>query len=115
MKVDIEGDEYKILDQILNNSEKINTLIIEFHNIHEDLDKIGSFIDRSSVLKLIHIHANNFAGSNKDGDPNVIELTFMNITRKELNLVKTKKTFPINGLDFKNTHRKKDFLLKFDD
>ena len=115
LKVDIEGDEYKILDQILDNSNKINTLIIEFHDIHKDIDRIEEFINKSKELRLIHIHANNFAGSNKDGDPNVIELTFTNTNKNELSLVKTNKSFPINGLDYKNTHRKQDFLLKFND
>ena len=115
LKVDIEGDEYKILDQILDNSNKINTLIIEFHDIHKNIDKIEEFIIKSKDLKLIHIHANNFAGSNKDGDPNVIELTFININKNGLNLIKTDKSFPVKGLDYKNTHRKQDFLLKFND
>ena len=115
LKVDIEGDEYKVLNQILDNSNKINTLIIEFHDIHKNIDKIEEFIIKSKDLKLIHIHANNFAGSNKDGDPNVIELTFINIKKNGLNLVKTDKSFPIKGLDYKNTHRKQDFLLKFND
>ena len=115
LKVDIEGDEYKILNQILDNSNKINTLIIEFHDIHKNIDKIESFIFKSKNLKLIHIHANNFAGSNKDGDPNVIELTFININKNGLNLVKTDKSFPIKELDCKNTHRKEDFILEFND
>ena len=34
LKIDIEGDEYKILNEIISNSEKITSLIIEFHNIH---------------------------------------------------------------------------------
>ena len=113
LKVDIEGDEYKILNQILDNSKKINTLIIEFHDIHKGINRIGDFINKSKELKLIHIHANNFAGSNKDGDPNVIELTFININKNVLNLVKTDKSFPIKELDYKNTHRKKDFILEF--
>jgi hypothetical protein len=114
LKVDIEGDEYKIFNQILDNSNKINVLIVECHDIHKNIDNIEDFIVKSKELKLIHIHANNFAGSNKDGDPNVIELTFININKNELNLVKTHKSFPIKGLDYKNTHRKEDFLLKFD-
>ena len=98
----------------MDNSNKINVLIVECHDIHKNIDNIEDFIVKSKELKLIHIHANNFAGSNKDGDPNVIELTFININKNELNLVKTHKSFPIKGLDYKNTHRKEDFLLKFD-
>ena len=115
LKIDIEGDEYKILDEIINNSEKINTLIIEFHNIHEHMDLIKKFINSSKVLKLIHIHANNFAGKNKEGDPNVLELTFINIMKIKLELVKTKKEYPLKDLDYKNINRKDDLFLKFDD
>jgi len=115
LKIDIEGDEYKTLDQILDNSDKINTLIIEFHDIHKNINKIGDFIGKSKKLKLIHIHANNYAGLNSDGDPNVIELTFANVKKNYLELIKTNKSFPRIGLDYKNTHRKQDFLLRFND
>ena len=33
LKIDIEGDEYNLLDSVLDNSNRINFLIIEFHNI----------------------------------------------------------------------------------
>ena len=115
LKVDIEGDEYKILNEIIDNSEKINSLIIEFHNIHKNMNLIKIFIENSKSLKLVHIHANNFAGKNDDGDPNVLELTFLNIDKTKLELVKTEKNYPLKNLDYKNTHRKDDFLLKFHD
>ena len=115
LKIDIEGDEYKILNEIIENSEKINSLIIEFHNIHENMDLIRRFIENSKSLKLVHIHANNFAGKNDAGDPNVLELTFVNIKKTKLELIKTEKNYPLKNLDFKNTHRKDDFLLKFND
>ena len=115
LKIDIEGDEYKILNEIINNSEKINSLIIEFHNIHKYMDLIKEFIENSKALKLIHIHANNFAGKNDAGDPNVLELTFINTKNIKLELTKTEKNYPLKNLDYKNTHRKDDFLLKFND
>ena len=115
LKVDIEGDEYKILNQILDNSNKINSLIIEFHDIHKNIDKIEDFINRSKELKLIHIHANNFAGINKSGDPNVVELTFTNINKNELSLVKTIKSFPVKELDYKNIDRIDEIYLRFND
>jgi len=115
LKVDIEGDEYKILNQILDNSNKIDVLIIEFHDIHKNIDKIEGFIDRSKELKLIHIHANNFGGLNEDGDPNVIELTFTNINKNKLSLLKTDKSFPVKQLDYKNINRIEDIYLKFND
>ena len=115
LKIDIEGDEYKILNEIIVNSEKINSLIIEFHNIHEYMHLIKKFIENSKYLKLIHIHANNFAGKNNDRDPNVLELAFINIKKTKLELIKTEKNYPLKNLDYKNTHRKEDFFLRFHD
>ena len=115
LKIDIEGDEYKILEQVLYNSNKINTLIIEFHNIHKNIDKIKNFISKSKILKLIHIHSNNYGGSNKDGDPNVVELTFTSVNNNNIDLIKTNKSFPIKDLDFKNIDRIHDVYLKFND
>ena len=47
LKIDIEGDEYKILEQINKEFFKINLLIIEFHNIHKNLNKIKNFIKKT--------------------------------------------------------------------
>ena len=64
---------------------------------------------------MIHIHGNNFAGTNNNGDPNSLELTFVNHNKLELDLIKTTKTFPINGIDYPNWKRKKDINLKFNE
>ena len=44
LKVDIEGDEYKVFNDILNNSNKINLLIVEFHSVNKNLKRIINFI-----------------------------------------------------------------------
>jgi hypothetical protein len=115
LKIDIEGDEYNILDEIVDNSNKINSLIIEFHNIHENMGLIEKFIMNNLDLKLIHIHGNNFAGKNKEGDPNVLELTFINTKKYKLELIKTKKEYPLKNLDHKNINRMNDLFLNFND
>ena len=79
LKVDIEGDEYKILNDIKKNSKKIIFLIIEFHNIHKNLVKIKKFLDNLD-LKVIHTHANNYGGINKKNIPKVLELSLINST-----------------------------------
>ena len=68
LKIYIEGDEYNILKQILNNSKKINTLLIEFHDIQKNMNLIKEFIEKSSDLKLIHIHGNNHSCVDKNTD-----------------------------------------------
>ena len=55
------------------NSKRIFFLLIEFHNVHTNLIKIRNFITKSD-LKIIHTHANNYGGIDKNGIPNVIEL-----------------------------------------
>ena len=84
LKIDIEGDEYKILNDIKKNSKKIFFLLIEFHNVHKNLIKIRNFI-RKSDLKIIHIHANNYGGIDKNGNPKVIELSMLNSKKIKLN------------------------------
>jgi len=115
LKIDIEGDEYNILKQILNNSKKINTLLIEFHDIQKNMNLIKEFIEQSSDLKLIHIHGNNHSCVDKNTDPNIIELTFTNIKKIKFEQKITEKKYPIEKLDYKNVYRKNDFILKFED
>ena len=114
LKIDIEGDEYKILSSIIENSDKINCLLIEFHLIDKNITLIEKFIIDNNDLKLIHIHGNNYAG-NDSGDPNLIELTFINTKKINIELTKTNKSYPISVLDYKNHPKKKDFILKFED
>ena len=115
LKVDIEGDEYNILKQILKNSKKINALLIEFHDVQENMNLIKEFIKESKDLKLIHIHGNNVSCVDKNIDPNIIELTFTNVNKIKFEQKITKKKYPIENLDYKNIHRKDDFVLKFED
>ena len=112
LKVDIEGDEYKILSNINKEANKINLLIIEFHNIHKNLDKIKKFLKKSN-FKIVHIHGNNFSGTNKNNDPNAIEMTLINSKKYKTSKDKSKLSYPIKGLDFKNLKRRLDIELKF--
>ena len=114
LKVDIEGDEYNILKQILKNSKKINALLIEFHDIQKNMNLIKEFIKESSDLKLIHIHGNNVSCVDKNIDPNIIELTFTNVEKIKFDQKITEKKYPIENLDYKNIRRKDDFVLKFE-
>ena len=76
LKVDIEGSEYSILDDIVQHSLRTAGLVIEFHDCHQKWDRIGAFIDRYP-LPLVHVHANNYAGVDEaTGVPMVLELTF---------------------------------------
>tara|TARA_B100001250_G_C19762918_1_gene773352 strand:- start:538 stop:1320 length:783 start_codon:yes stop_codon:yes gene_type:complete len=113
LKIDIEGDEYELLSDILKKSEKLISLVIEFHNLKSNLDKIENFIKENKNLKLIHIHANNFHQVDSNENPNDIELTFVNFNKINVPLEKSKKYYPINGLDYKNFKRREEIQIKF--
>ena len=75
LKIDIEGSEYRILNQILENEDIISGLVIEFHDVDINLEKILNFVNKTN-LTLVHFHQNNYGGIDKNGDPIIIELTF---------------------------------------
>ena len=116
LKIDIEGDEFKILSEINENIDRINLLIIEFHNLclPQNLKQVENFIV-NTVLKNIHIHANNYAMVDENGIPQVIEMTFINPKRFEITNEITKRNYPIEGLDFKNHKRGPEIKLKFNE
>ncbi len=74
-QIDIEGGEYKILDEIIEVQDYISGLTIEFHDITKHLAEIEKFISEFN-LTLVHTHINNIGGISNDKYPNVIELSF---------------------------------------
>ena len=75
LKIDIEGWEYRIIDELVKCSEVVCGLVIEFHDVDLHRERIGSFI-RSFPLTLVHVHPNNYGGVDDNGDPLVLEMTF---------------------------------------
>ena len=111
LKIDIEGNEYRILDQIIKYQERLSGLVIEFHNCDLMLQKIKQFIE-SLNLDLVHIHVNNFGITTKDCFPTVIELTF---SPKQYNSKREKNEsdFPVKLLDQPNDKKEKDLNISF--
>ena len=113
LKIDIEGSEYEILDDIIFNRDKIQGIVIEFHDVTKNLDKIIHFIKKlNSDLYLVHIHANNYAVKELNGFPEVIELTF---SQKKIHTVNksNNKEYPLKNLDFPNSKRSPDIKIFF--
>ena len=112
LKVDIECDEYKILKEINKNFNKINLVIIEFHDLQKNLKKIKNFI-RKTKFKNIHINANNYGMVDINGIPQVIEMTLINPKKFKIKNTKVRRNYPIEGLDFKNRKRGPDIKISF--
>ena len=113
LKIDIEGDEYKVLSEVDKNFNKINLVIIEFHDLQKNLKKIKNFIKKTK-LKNIHINANNYGMVDVNGIPQVIEMTLINPKKFKIKNSKTKRNYPIKGLDFKNRKRGPDIQIAFE-
>ena len=114
LKIDIEGDEYKVLDDIKKNSKKIVFLIIEFHDVDKNINKIKKFLAKND-LKNIHIHANNYEGTDKNKNPKVIELSLLNSKIIKMQNILSKRKYPIVNLDYKNLKRRDDVMIGFDE
>ena len=111
LSIDIEGEEYDLLDEICGYSDKIIALNIEFHDVNKNLDKIKKFINNCN-LHLIHTHINNF-GPIYDGIPTVLELSFSRKLKKNnVQNYQLANNLPI-VLDQKNNKNGVDYLVTF--
>jgi FkbM family methyltransferase len=75
LKIDIEGSEYRVLQEIIKHQKKIIALVIEFHDVDLNLEKINDFIKKFK-LTLTHIHPNNAGDLNYYKVPLILEMTF---------------------------------------
>lgn len=100
LKIDIEGSEYRLLDELVEYADRISGLAIEFHDVDMRLDEIRNFVE-SFPLVLIHLHCNNNGGVGRNGIPTAIECSF---TSAEVDRTQQVSQLPhaldmINGLD----------------
>ena len=94
--------------------KKINVsfgFIFQYTNWYK---KIKNFIKENKILKLIHIHGNNYANIDNQGMPAALELTFINSKKININNEKNTNFYPIKGIDYPNIKRHKDVKLTFE-
>jgi hypothetical protein len=108
-KIDIEGGEYRILEEILLFQERICFLAIEFHDCDLHSSKIKDFIERFS-LSVCHVHCNNWGEITASGMPQALELCF-NI---QSNTIPHKVNLPTE-LDQPNNPKSPDISIQFRD
>ena len=107
LKIDIEGSEYRILDTLITNKDRICGMVIEFHDCDIHLAKIQNFVEKFD-LNLVHVHANNNAPTRIDDDlPIVLELTFSKNSK-----VRKLDSLP-HRLDMPNNRLADEINLKF--
>ena len=109
-KIDIEGSEYRILDQLIKFSSSMTGLVIEFHDCDLNFDKIKNFIEHFD-LQIVHIHVNNWDYISKDFFPRCIEFTFSPPKFNKKSTDENKKYPTI--LDVPNNQPFKDLPIEF--
>ena len=75
LKIDIEGSEYRILEDILDYKNRLVGLVIEFHDYDLNKEKIKRFVKEIGLV-LVHININEMGGLSIENFPLVLELSF---------------------------------------
>ena len=91
LKVDIEGSEYRMLDDILEIENKFTGMVIEFHDFDVHHKLVKNFIEKTQ-MKLCHVHVNNYCEI-YNGLPTLIEFTF---SKNPIILTDSKPKLPHN-------------------
>jgi hypothetical protein len=114
VKMDIEGSEYSVLDDLLRHSKDIVAIAMEFH----DVDTIpGIFNSAVEKIKrdfyIVHIHGNNLGGVTPFNFPNAPEITFLN--KRFFNSLPPPSSlkYPVPGLDSPNHPKLVEFTFEF--
>jgi len=112
LSIDIEGDEYIVLDDIFKFHRIIHLIVIEFHHINKKKMKFKKIIKKlKKFFDIIHIHGNNYTSFCKDNLPITLEITLRNKKIYRINKKELVKKFPIKQIDYPNNVNQDD--LKF--
>lgn len=114
LNCDIDGGEYEILYDLIQNSHRFTGLAIEFHGVsrYHEFNELTNFIAKFD-LRLIHVHINNYAYIiQQDGTyiPDVIELTFSS-SRKNTEF--SSNVLLPHCLDMPNNPSDEEFRISF--
>ena len=110
LKIDIEGGEYRILDSIIENQDRLVGMVMEFHDCDLHLKIIEKFLSKFSLF-LVNIHANNCGQIDyRTGLPLVLELSFSSQAGESNEFC----SYP-NPLDQPNNPFEDEIILNFSD
>jgi hypothetical protein len=114
VKIDIEGSEYRILDDLLRYGRNIVAIAIEFHDVDILSDRFNSLVDKiKRDFYIVHLHANNMGGMAPFGFPIAPELTFLNKRFFSAPPPPSGSKYPSPGLDQPNNPRLPEFTFEF--
>ena len=115
LKIDIEGDEYPVINDTLQEVNLAAVVVIEFHDISENLSEFVSLIKNLKKNFFIsNSHINNFTNI-EDGLPKTLELTLINLRYwNSEGKMKSADRIP-SVLDSPNNPKSPEYLYDFKD
>lgn len=104
IKIDIEGDEYGLLEQIksalIDRKGQISSMVFELHDTDTRRSEFEQFVSElGKLMPVVHVHGNNCRAYGADGLPTFVEVTF---ARSDLVGESRMLDFPRLGLDYPN-------------
>ena len=114
VKMDIEGGEYRVLDDLLRHSGNIVAMAIEFHDVDIIPQMFNSFVAKiKRDFHIVHIHGNNLGGVAPFNFPIAPEITFLNKRFFNSAPPPSGLSYPVPGLDQPNYPQFPDFVFEF--
>lgn len=114
LKMDIEGDEYKVYKQMADYLPKLDVVLLEVHYITDQWRELINILRlfNSAGLHLFHIHGNNSDALIENTTiPNTLELSFARAPYTEP--VYDNGIYPDEKLDTATDPRYEDYKLDF--
>lgn len=87
LKMDIEGWEWRCLDDIVANESSFSGISVEFHDVDLHLLRLCEFVASLSELQPVYVQVNNCSRILPDGSPVAIEVSFAR--EKDVTPIKT--------------------------
>ena len=114
LKMDIEGSEYLVIDDLLRYSDQIVAMAIEFHDVDRKSDLFSSTVEKiKRDFHIVHIHGNNMGGTAPFNFPIAPEITFLNKRFFKSAPPPSRSKYPIPELDRPNNPRLPEFTFEF--
>ncbi len=114
LKIDIEGAEYRILDQIVAHRRRFCGVVMELHDIDLHEARIEQFLRAmAGDFLLVHFHANNCTTYGPADMSIVVEICLMNRALLSDAEELVEHPLPIAGLDAKNLPNQPDIVVRF--
>ena len=115
VKMDIEGSEYRILGDLVADADRINGMVVEFHDCDLHWERFCESMDfLHEDFAVAHVHGNNYQPLIRGSStPRVLEISFVNRRLIPDNLGGSTASYPLEGLDRPCDPSKPDYAIQF--